>query len=1183
MSNFVNMGRKRERLSFGPSKELVALPYLVELQHQSYKWFLQPDEAPDYRKSQGLQELLEEIFPIESYDGSFVIEFLRYYIDPPTLTEEEARQKDLTWSMPLRATVQMINRGTGEIKEEEIFLGDFPVMTDRGSFIVNGTERVVVNQLARSAGVYFSIETGAPGQEVYKAKIIPDRGAWLEFDLTPGDVLSVNIDNRRKVPATALLKAFGIRDNTELLRTFGGVEEEVDIVEEEVRGRLIAEDIIDSAGHVIIPKNDRLTKEHVEVLWNSGRTKVRLWNVDPVFAATLERDGTDTPEEAMLEIFRRMRPNEPLRVENAKDYVYSLFFDTRRYNLGRVGRYKLNRRLGLNISEEVRLLTIDDLVTIVKGILNLRDGLEREDDIDHLANRRVRSVGELLQNQIRIGLLRMERIAKDRMTTIPDLSTATAHDLINIRPISAAIREFFGSSQLSQFMDQTNPLADVTHRRRLSAMGPGGLTRERAGFEARDVHPSHYGRICPIETPEGPNIGLVTSLANYARVNEYGFLMSPKRVVRDRYVTDEVVYLPADEEDEAFVARANIPLDEEGRIYEEEVHVRHRGSIVIVPPEQVNYVDVTPKQIVSVSAALIPFLEHDDANRALMGSNMQRQAVPLVQSESPLVGTGMEEKVARDSGACILAKRPGTVTYVDANKIQVTTEDGLVDTYTLIKFRRSNQGTVIHQRPIVRKGDFVNEGDFLADGQAVDHGELALGRNVLVAFMGWEGYNFEDAILLSERLVKEDVYTSIHIEEYEIDARDTKLGPEEITRDIPNVGEDQLKNLDERGIVRIGAEVRAGDILVGKVSPKGETDQTPEEKLLRAIFGEKAREVRDTSLRVPHGEGGKVVAVKRLSRDEYSDDLPPGVNEVVKVFLAQIRKITVGDKMAGRHGNKGVVSRILPVEDMPYLPDGTPVDVVLNPLGVPSRMNLGQVLETILGFVAYHNGWSVATPVFEGASVDEIFKYMEEIRDRKLPDLTRDGSIVLYDGRTGEPFENKVTVGYMYMLKLIHLVDDKIHARSVGPYSLITQQPLGGKSQFGGQRFGEMEVWALEGYGASHILQEMLTIKSDDVQGRLKTFESIVKGQNIGNPGVPESFRVLVKELQGLGLDVQVLYDDDSVGYVEEEEQNIVEVKKETEKKPQTKKEEAKIGLEARIFGDPDDDEAEVDPEGDDA
>ncbi len=1180
MPEFVKMGRKRERLTFGPSKELVALPYLVELQHESYNWFLQPDVFPDYRKSQGLQELLEEIFPIESYDGSFVIEFVRYYIDPPTLTEEEARQKDLTWSMPLRATVQLINRNTGEIKEEEIFLGDFPVMTDRGSFIINGTERVVVNQLARSAGVYFSIESGAPGREVCKAKIIPDRGAWLEFDLTPSDILSVNIDNRRKVPATVLLKAFGIKDNTELLKTFGGVEEEVDLVEEDVKGRLIAEDIIDDSGHVVIPKNDRLTKEHIEKLWDIGRTNVRLWNVDPVFPATLERDGTGSSEEAMLEIFRRMRPNEPLRIENAKEYVNSLFFDTRRYNLGRVGRYKLNRRLGLNISEEIRLLTIEDLITITKGILNLRDGIEREDDIDHLANRRVRSVGELLQNQIRIGLLRMERIAKDRMTTTPDLSAATAQDLINIRPVSAAIRQFFGSSQLSQFMDQTNPLADVTHRRRLSAMGPGGLTRERAGFEARDVHPSHYGRICPIETPEGPNIGLVTSLANYAKVNEYGFLMSPKRVVRDSYVTDEVVYLPADEEDEAFVSRANIPLDENGRITQEEVHVRHRGSIVIVPPEQVNYIDVTPKQIVSVSAALIPFLEHDDANRALMGSNMQRQAVPLIQSEAPLVGTGMEEKVARDSGSCILAKRPGTVTYVDANKIQVTADDGEIDTYTLVKFRRSNQGTVIHQRPIVKKGDVVEAEDFLADGQAVDQGELALGRNVLVAFMGWEGYNFEDAILLSEKLVKEDVYTSVHVEEYELDARDTKLGPEEITRDIPNVGEDQLKNLDERGIIRVGAEVRAGDILVGKVSPKGETDQTPEEKLLRAIFGEKAREVRDTSLRVPHGESGKVVAVKRLSREEYGDDLLPGVNEVVKVFLAQLRKITVGDKMAGRHGNKGVISRILPVEDMPYLSDGTPVDVVLNPLGVPSRMNLGQVLETVLGLVAYYNGWNVATPVFEGASVEEICEYVEEIRDRKFPDLMRDGSVVLYDGRTGEPFENKVTVGYMYMLKLIHLVDDKIHARSVGPYSLITQQPLGGKSQFGGQRFGEMEVWALEGYGAAHTLQEMLTIKSDDVQGRLKTFESIVKGQNIGTPGVPESFRVLIKELQGLGLDVQVLYDDESIGHAEEEEKRLT---KEPEKKPVEvqAKEEAKVKLEARIFGNPS--EEEVGPEGDDA
>ena len=1159
MAEFVPVGRMRQRLTFGRARDLVEIPDMIEVQHNSYDWFYQRDCDPDSRKLQGLEELLNEVFPIESYDGAFALEFIHYFIDVPSGDEEEARQRDLTWSQPIRATIRLVNRKTKEIKEEEIFLGDFPIMTKRGTFIINGTERVVVNQLARSAGVYFHKEEQIPGQESYSAKIIPDRGAWLEFNLSPGDVLSVNIDNRKKLPATILLKAFGVSNNQEILDMFGAEAEEIDLTEEETKGRLVAETVLDGDGNEIVAKNSRLTKEHVEKLWDLGRTKIHVWAVDPAIAATLERDSTSNSDEAVLEMFRRLRPNEPARVENAREYVYSLFFDTRRYNLGRVGRYKMNRRLDLNIPEDNRLLTLEDLRKIIQGVINLRNPEVSDDDIDHLGNRRVRSVGELLQNQIRIGLLRMERIAKERMTTIPDLEAAMARDLINVRPIAAAIREFFGSGQLSQFMDQTNPLAEVTHRRRLSALGPGGLSRERAGFEARDVHHTHYGRVCPIETPEGPNIGLVTSLATYARVNEYGFLMTPRRKVVDGKVMNEIVYLSADEEDDMYIGRANTFIDEDGYL-EKECHTRYRGDIELVPREMVDYLDVSPKQIVSVSTALIPFLEHDDANRALMGSNMQRQAVPLIQPEAPVVGTGMEHRIAKDSGSCVVTDVDGEVVYVDADKVEIRTKKGL-QIYPLVKFRRSNQGTIIHQRPSVYKGEMVKKGDIIADGQSVDNGELALGRNVLVAFLPWEGYNYEDAILLSERLVKEDFYTSIHIEEYEIEARDTKLGPEEITRDIPNVGEDMLKNLDEYGIVRVGAEVNAGDILVGKVTPKGESDQSPEEKLLRAIFGEKAREVRDTSLKVPHGARGKIVAVKRMTRENNPDALSPGVSEVVKIYVAQLRKITVGDKMAGRHGNKGVVSKVLPIEDMPYLPDGTPCDIVLNPLGVPSRMNLGQVLETIMGFVAVHNGWQVATPVFEGAQEDEIFEQLEKLNKEKYPDLTSDGMITLYDGRTGEPMEKKVTVGYMYMLKLIHLVDDKIHARSIGPYSLITQQPLGGKAQFGGQRFGEMEVWALEGYGAAHILQEMLTVKSDDIRGRLKTYEKIVKGQNLARPGVPESFRVLVKELQGLVLDVEIKYSDGTIGELvmdEEDEEGasrrsvvaVPEVKEKAVEKP---------------------------------
>ena len=1140
--------KAQKRLIFGTEKDLLPLPDLLEVQKNSHDWFFQQDVEPQMREEQGFQELFMEIFPIESYDGSFALEFVGYSVESETITLDEARSRDLTWSRPIRATIRLVNRKNGEIKEEEIYLGDFPIMTSRGTFIINGTERVVVNQLARSAGVYFSADR-VPGQEVFFAKVIPDRGAWMEFELPKGEPpfkiepIFVKVDNRKKIPVTMLLKAFGVDSDDEVLALFGAKEVEADLTDDDVKGMLIAEQVVSEDGTPLIRKNERLTKEHLEILWNQGRTKLWVWEVDPVVAATLEKDGVANSDEAIMELFKRLRPNEPARMENAREYVQSIFFDTRRYNLGRVGRYKANRRLGIDIPEKERLLSVQDIVAISKELIHLKNDetYDGEDDIDHLGNRRVRAVGELLQNQVRVGLLRMERIAKERMTTIPDLAMSMARDLINVRPVSAVLREFFGSGQLSQFMDQTNPLAELTHRRRLSALGPGGLSRERAGFEARDVHYTHYGRVCPIETPEGPNIGLVTSLATYARINEYGFLVRPVRKVVDGRVTDEVMFISADEEDAIYVGRADVPMDEDGFLLGDLIYVRHKNHVREVSPTEVECLDISPKQIVSVSTALIPFIEHDDANRALMGSNMQRQAVPLVSAEAPLVGTGIEHRIAKDSGSCVVASRPGIVVYVDAERIDVKGKDGKTDVYKLIKFRRSNQGTIMHQKPIVSNGDAVEAGEIIADGQSCDGGELALGRNVLVAFVSWEGYNFEDAILLSQRLVKEDFYTSIHIEEYEVEARDTKLGPEEITRDIPNVGEDALKNLDEDGIIRVGAEAKAGDILVGKVTPKGESDQTPEEKLLRAIFGEKAREVRDTSLRVPHGEGGKVVTVKRLTRAENREDMNAGVNEVIKVYVAQFRKITEGDKMAGRHGNKGVVSRILPEEDMPYLSDGTPIDVVLNPLGVPSRMNLGQVLETITGFVAHHNEWRVATPVFLAAHEDDILKHLDGVRKEKYPELTHDCKITLYDGRTGRVMDGKVTVGIMYMLKLIHLVDDKIHARSIGPYSLITQQPLGGKTQFGGQRFGEMEVWALEGYGAAHMLQEMLTVKSDDIHGRLRIYERIVKGQNLIKPGVPESFRVLIKELHGLGLDVEIKYSDGSFGELamtDEEEQS---------------------------------------------
>ena len=1045
-------------------------------------------------------------------------------------------KKDMTLARPIKAMIRLANLQTQVRKEaKEIFLGDFPVMTDRGTFIINGTERVVINQLARSAGIYFT-HTG----DTCSAKLIPDRGAWLDFAMPESEkeLITANIDNRKRLPITLLLKALGANNNDEIIELLG-IGTVFKHYDNDLKGCMAAEDVYAddeelNEAPLIISKGSVITDELLAKLYDSDPNKdggVLVYDMNNDLARTLDKERTKSSDEAIQEIFKRLRPNELARIENARDYFRSLLQDPRRYTLGRVGRYKLNRRLNMNISEDERLLTLDDVIAIMKEMFAMRDEDKTSDDIDHLGNRRVRSIGELLQNQVRIGLLRMERIVRERMTTIPNLDEVTGRELINVRPIAACLREFFGSGQLSQFMDQTNPLAEVTHRRRLSALGPGGLSRERAGFEARDVHYTHYGRVCPIETPEGPNIGLVSSLTTYASLNSHGFLVTPRRKVKDGKLTDEIVLLSADDEDKSYVAMANTKLEDDGvTIAGDTCHTRHADEIVTVPKEQVNYMDVSPRQIVSPSTALIPFLEHDDANRALMGSNMQRQAVPLMRPEAPRVGTGIEHRIARDSGSCVVAKEAGKVTYVDSDTIKIENKRGREREYKLVKFRRSNQSTLIHQRPLVRKGEDIEKGDMIADGQATENGELALGHNVLVAFVPWEGYNFEDAILLSENLVKDDKFSSMHIEEYEIEARETKLGAEEITRDIPNVGEDMLRNLGDDGIIRIGAEVSAGDILVGKVTPKGESDQTPEEKLLRAIFGEKAREVRDNSLKLPNGSWGKVVAVKQMDRKNSPEALSSGVIRSVKVYVAQRRKITVGDKMAGRHGNKGVVSRILPVEDMPYLPDGTPVDVVLNPLGVPSRMNLGQVLETIMGFVALNNDWYVSTPVFEGANEQEIFAEMKKIAATKYSDLTEDGMITIRDGRTGRQMDKKVTIGCMYMLKLNHLVDDKIHARSTGPYSLITQQPLGGKAQFGGQRFGEMEVWALEGYGAANVLQEILTVKSDDIRGRDKTYERIVKGQSLVKPGVPESFRVLVKELQGLGLDVDVTFDDGSHG-----------------------------------------------------
>ena len=1205
----------RTRYSYARINEILAMPHLIDIQRKSYEWFVQ----------KGLMEILHDISPIKDFAGNLELSFESFELGTPKYSVEECKERDESYSAPMNVKARLIfkDKEKGEIKESSVFMGDFPLMTDTGTFVINGAERVIVSQLVRSPGVYYSVTMDPSGKKIYGTTVIPNRGAWIEYETDINDIISARVDRTRKVPATVLLRALGLSSNDEILACFGN---------------------------------------------------------HPALLATLEKDTTTNRDEAMLELYKKLRPGEPVILENAVQLIENTFFDSKRYDLANVGRYKLNKKLGwrnrlsgtvlaeaiadeetgeiilpagtkmtdenldkiaesgiynerglravkiqnheeemllmftTGIDEKMHTVTNEDVFASFNYLLNLMDGHGTGDDIDHLGNRRVRCVGELLQNQFRIGLSRMERVVKERMT-IQDNEVITPQALINIRPVVAAIKEFFGSSQLSQFMDQNNPLAELTHKRRLSALGPGGLSRERAGYEVRDVHNSHYGRMCPIETPEGPNIGLIGSLSTFAVINKYGFMETPYRKVdkENKRVTDEVVYMTADEEDKYIVAQANEPLDEEGYFLGERVTARAKDDVLSITPDKVDLMDVSPKQVVSIATALIPFLENDDANRALMGANMQRQAVPLLCTQAPIIGTGMEYKVAVDSGVCVLAKRAGEVIRVVGNEIRVRAENGEVDVYPLLKFKRSNQGTCVNQRPIVFKGDKVAEKQVLADGPATDHGELALGHNVIIAYMPWEGYNYEDAVLLNEDLVKADIFTSIHIEEYDCDARDTKLGKEEITREIPNVSDEALKDLDERGIIRIGAEVRPGDILVGKVTPKGETELTAEERLLRAIFGEKAREVRDSSLRVPHGEAGKIVSVKVFSR-ENGDDLPPGVNEQVRVHIAQKRKISEGDKMAGRHGNKGVVSRIMAREDMPFLPTGEPVHIVLNPLGVPSRMNIGQVLENHLGWAARALGMEIdttnlaaklnavektgaaeGTPEFEAAFKEELANsetakklehygydyekygmpetveidkfggksvkavqisvpvfdgaHEQDIADAlELAGIDKTAKTTLYDGRTGEPFDNPVTVGLTYYLKLHHLVDDKIHARSTGPYSLVTQQPLGGKAQFGGQRFGEMEVWALEAYGAAYTLQEILTVKSDDVVGRVKTYEAIVKGENVPDPGIPESFKVLVKELQSIGLDIKVLNEDEEeVSLRDDEDDDIATTAREVD------------------------------------
>ncbi len=1107
------------RVSFARIKEPLEVPNLLALQTDSFDWLLGNERwrsridaekekgHQDLPGQSGLEEIFEEISPIEDFTGTMSLSFRDHRFEPPKYSVEECKDKDMTYSAPMFVTAEFINNSTGEIKSQTVFMGDFPLMSGKGTFVINGTERVVVSQLVRSPGVYFESQVDKTSdKDIFGCKVIPSRGAWLEFEIDKRDSVGVRIDRKRKQGVTVLLKALG---------------------------------------------------------WDEARILERFGNYESM-RATLEKDHTAGQDDALLDIYRKLRPGEPPTRESAQALLENLYFNPKRYDLAKVGRYKLNKKLGLSLPIQQGTLTEDDIVATIEYLVRLHAGEDEitvgeqqipieVDDIDHFGNRRLRTVGELIQNQVRLGLARMERVVRERMTT-QDVEAITPQTLINIRPVVASIKEFFGTSQLSQFMDQTNPLAGLTHKRRLSALGPGGLSRERAGFEVRDVHTSHYGRMCPIETPEGPNIGLIGSLSSYGRVNAFGFVETPYRKVSAGKVTDQIDYLTADEEDRHVIAQANAPINAAGSFVENRVLVRRKGGEVdYIPPDDVDYIDVSPRQMVSVATAMIPFLEHDDANRALMGSNMQRQSVPLLRSEAPLVGTGMEYRAATDAGDVIVADKPGVVEESSADAITVMNDDGTRTTYLVSKFRRSNQGTCFNQKPIAREGMRVEAGQVIADGPCTDNGEMALGRNLLVAFMPWEGHNYEDAIILSQRLVQDDVLSSIHIEEHEVDARDTKLGPEEITRDIPNVSEEVLADLDDRGIIRIGADVVTGDILVGKVTPKGETELTPEERLLRAIFGEKAREVRDTSLKVPHGESGKVIGVRVFTRED-GDELPPGVNELVRVYVAAKRKITDGDKLAGRHGNKGVIAKILPVEDMPFLPDGTPVDVVLNPLGVPGRMNVGQVLETHLGWVA-KAGWEVdgddadwkdrlraigadsspagtpvATPVFDGAREEEITGLLGSVRPNRDGDrmVASTGKARLFDGRTGEPFKDPIAVGYIYILKLLHLVDDKIHARSTGPYSMITQQPLGGKAQFGGQRFGEMEVWALEAYGAAYALQELLTIKSDDILGRVKVYEAIVKGENIPEPGIPESFKVLIKEMQSLCLNVEVLSSDGS-------------------------------------------------------
>jgi DNA-directed RNA polymerase subunit beta len=1103
-------------VSFARISEPLTVPDLLALQTESFDWLLGNDKwknrveaakaagRKDVPEQSGLEEIFEEISPIEDFSGTMSLSFRDHRFEPPKYSAEECKDKDMTYSAPMFVTAEFINNTTGEIKSQTVFMGDFPLMSAKGTFIINGTERVVVSQLVRSPGVYFDRQVDKTSdKDIYSCKVIPSRGAWLEFEIDKRDAVGVRIDRKRKQSVTVLLKALGW-DDARILERFGDYES---------------------------------------------------------MRATLEKDHTNGQDEALLDIYRKLRPGEPPTRESAQALLENLYFNAKRYDLAKVGRYKLNRKLGEDIELRQGTLTEDDIVSTIEYLVRLHAGEEEQkvgeksivletDDIDHFGNRRLRTVGELIQNQVRLGLARMERVVRERMTT-QDVEAITPQTLINIRPVVASIKEFFGTSQLSQFMDQTNPLAGLTHKRRLSALGPGGLSRERAGFEVRDVHPSHYGRMCPIETPEGPNIGLIGSLSSYARVNAFGFVETPYRKITNGKVTEQIDYLTADEEDRHVIAQANTPLEPDGSFTEDRVLVRRKGGEVdLIRPDDVDYIDVSARQMVSVATAMIPFLEHDDANRALMGSNMQRQSVPLLRSEAPLVGTGMEYRAATDAGDVIVAEQAGVAEEVCADFVTVHQDDGNRKTYLVSKFRRSNQGTCFNQKPIVYEGQRVEEGQVLADGPCTDNGEMALGKNLLVAYMPWEGHNYEDAIILSQRLVQDDVLSSIHIEEHEVDARDTKLGPEEITRDIPNVSEEVLADLDDRGIIRIGAEVVNGDILVGKVTPKGETELTPEERLLRAIFGEKAREVRDTSLKVPHGEEGKIIGVRVFTRED-GDELPPGVNELVRVYVAQKRKITDGDKLAGRHGNKGVIAKINPVEDMPFLEDGTPVDIVLNPLGVPGRMNIGQVLESHLGWVA-KTGWQVegdeewknrlrsagiasaepgtpvATPVFDGAREEEISGLLGSTLPNRdgIQLVGESGKTRLFDGRTGEPFKDPIAVGYTYILKLLHLVDDKIHARSTGPYSMITQQPLGGKAQFGGQRFGEMEVWALEAYGAAYALQELLTIKSDDVLGRVKVYEAIVKGENVPEPGIPESFKVLIKEMQSLCLNVEVLSSD---------------------------------------------------------